>query len=174
MAAACALLPPVIARAETADEFVARLNKQFAELGVEINAAGWTQATYINVDTELLSAKATEHYLAAFSSAVEDAKKFEGQPMTAASKRSIELLKLGVSAPAPDDPAEIVLRLSVKDSDRKKVERFGREMAPLVTAGPAGVTGFAGGRPKAQEIVAYWPALLPRELVSWQVSVASV
>jgi hypothetical protein len=77
-------------------------------------------------------------------------------------------------APAPEDPAEIVLRLSVKDPDRKKVERFGREMAPLVTAGPAGVTGFAGGRPKAQEIVAYWPALLPRELVSWQVSVESV
>ncbi len=71
----------------------------------------------------------------------------------------------------PADPAEIVLRLSVKDADRRKVERFGRELAPLVTAGPAGVTGFAGGRPKAQEIVAYWPALIPRELVSWQVSV---
>ena len=106
VAAACALLPPVIARAETADEFVARLNKQFAELGREINAAGWTQATYINVDTELLSAKATEHYLEAFSNAVEDAKKFEGQPMTAASKRSIELLKLGVAAPAPNDPVK--------------------------------------------------------------------
>ena len=106
LAAACALLPPVIARAETADEFVARLNKQFAELGLEINAAGWTQATYINVDTELLSAKATEHYLEAFSNAVEEAKKFDGQPMTAASKRSIELLKLGVAAPAPNDPVK--------------------------------------------------------------------
>ena len=77
-------------------------------------------------------------------------------------------------APAPADPAEIVLRLSVKDQDRKKVERFGREMAPLVTAGPAGVTGFAGGRPKAQEIVAYWPALLPRELVSWTVTTEEI
>jgi len=77
-------------------------------------------------------------------------------------------------APAPADPAEIVLRLSVKDGDRKKVERFGREIAPLVTAGPAGVTGFAGGRPKAQEIVAYWPALLPRELVTWSVTVAEI
>lgn len=77
-------------------------------------------------------------------------------------------------AGAPEDPAEIVLRLSVKDPDRKKVERFGREIAPLVTAGPAGVTGFAGGRPKAQEIVAYWPALLPRELVAWTVSVQEI
>jgi hypothetical protein len=77
-------------------------------------------------------------------------------------------------APAPSDPAEIVMRLSVKDADKKKVERFGREIAPLVTAGPAGVTGFAGGRPKAQEIVAYWPTLLPRELISWQVSTAEI
>ncbi len=77
-------------------------------------------------------------------------------------------------ARAPEDPAEIVLRLSVKDPDQKRVERFGREIAPLVTAGPAGVTGFAGGRPKAQEIVAYWPALLPRELVAWAVSVQAI
>jgi hypothetical protein len=77
-------------------------------------------------------------------------------------------------APEVADPAEAVLRLSVKDSDRKKVERFGREIAPLVTAGPAGVTGFAGGRPKATEIVAYWPALIPREEISWHVSVEEV
>ena len=74
----------------------------------------------------------------------------------------------------PQDPPEVVLRLSVKDPSRKKVERFGREIAPLVTAGPAGVTGFAGGRPKAQEIVAYWPALIPREEISWAVTVEDV
>ena len=45
------------------------------------------------------------------------------------------------------------------------VERFGKEIAPLITAGPPGVTGFAGGRPKPQEVVAYWPALLAREEV---------
>ena len=45
--------------AETADEFVARLNKEFADIGLELNAAGWTQATYMNVDTELLNARAT-------------------------------------------------------------------------------------------------------------------
>jgi peptidyl-dipeptidase A len=104
--AACALLAPAIVQAETADEFVARLNKEFAELGREVNAAGWTQATYINTDTELLSAKATEHYFEAFSKAVDEAKKFEGQPMSPASKRAIELLKLGVAAPAPNDPAK--------------------------------------------------------------------
>jgi len=78
---------------------------------------------------------------------------------------------LGVSSclpgilPEPVDPAEVILRLGVHDEDRARVERFGKEIAPLVTAGPPGVTGFAGGRPKAQRVVAYWPALLDRTVV---------
>lgn len=103
---ALSLLTPLAAAAETADEFVARLNREFADLALEVNAAGWTQATYINVDTQLMNAKAYERYLAFFSSAVEQAKQFEGKPMSPASKRAIELLKLGVAAPAPDEPAK--------------------------------------------------------------------
>lgn len=76
---------------------------------------------------------------------------------------------------APAEPPEVVLRLAVRDDDKGKVERFGKEIAPLVTAGPPGVTGFAGGRPKAQEVVAYWPALLDRrEVEPLQVSVEEV
>jgi hypothetical protein len=60
----------------------------------------------------------------------------------------------------------------VRDADRGKVERFGMELAPLVTAGPPGVTGFAGGRPKPQEVVAYWPALVAREAVEPAVKVS--
>jgi peptidyl-dipeptidase A len=105
-AATVAALLPGVSSAETADEFVERLNKEFADIGLEINAAGWTQATYITVDTQLLSARANERLLESFSKAVAESKKFEGQPMSAASKRAIELLKLGVSAPAPDDPAK--------------------------------------------------------------------
>jgi peptidyl-dipeptidase A len=99
-------VPAAVASAETADEFVARVNKEFADIALEVNAAGWTQATYINVDTQLLNARAFERYLEVFSRAVGEAKQFEGQPMSPASKRSIELLKLGVAAPAPDDPAK--------------------------------------------------------------------
>jgi hypothetical protein len=83
--------------------------------------------------------------------------------------RSEELVGLGACLPGifetPTDPPEVVLRLSVRDEDPAKVERFGKEIAPLVTAGPPGVTGFAGGRPKPQRVVAYWPALIARELV---------
>jgi hypothetical protein len=83
-------------------------------------------------------------------------------------QRVTELLGTGACLPGilPDaEPPEVVLRLAVRDADSRKVERFGQEIAPLITAGPPGVTGFAGGRPKPQEIVAYWPALLPREEV---------
>ncbi len=68
---------------------------------------------------------------------------------------------------------EVVLRLAVRDRNRKKVDRFGKELAPVITNGPPGITGFAGGRPKAQEIVAYWPALIPKSLVRTKVTVES-
>jgi len=72
----------------------------------------------------------------------------------------------GPLTPADAAPGEVVLRVGVRDPDRAKVDRFGKELAPLVTTGPPGVTGFAGGRPKAAEVVSFWPALIPRELVS--------
>src|SRR6266850_5284083 len=67
--------------------------------------------------------------------------------------------------PSPDLP-EVQLRVGVRSEDRMAVERFTKEIAPLVLTGPPGVTGFAGGRPKVEEIVAYWPALLPKEEIS--------
>ena len=54
------------------------------------------------------------------------------------------------------------LRVAVQSGDRAAVERFTRELAPLVLSGPPSVTGFAGGRPRVQDVVAYWPALIDR------------
>ena len=71
-------------------------------------------------------------------------------------------------------PVEVVMRVGVKDRDQKKVDRFGKEIAPLVTSGPPGVTGFAGGRPRATEVIAFWPALIPKELVKADVRVEEV
>ncbi|HEY7726994.1 MAG TPA: DUF1446 domain-containing protein, partial [Candidatus Eisenbacteria bacterium] len=53
-------------------------------------------------------------------------------------------------------------RVGVRGPDRGAVERFTREIAPLVLTGPPSVTGFAGGRPDVQEVVAFWPALIDR------------
>ena len=72
--------------------------------------------------------------------------------------------------PPPDLP-EVQLRVGVRGEDRAAVERFTREIAPLVLTGPPSVTGFAGGRPRVQEIVAYWPALIDRTVVESRISV---
>ncbi len=70
-----------------------------------------------------------------------------------------------LAGPPSKDLAEVMLRVGVRSPDRAAVERFTREIAPLVLTGPPSVTGFAGGRPAVEEIVAYWPALLDRTLV---------
>ena len=70
------------------------------------------------------------------------------------------------------DFPEVQLRFGVRGSDRAAVERFTREIAPLVLTGPPSVTGFAGGRPKVEEIVAYWPALIDKRVVRTSVEVA--
>jgi hypothetical protein len=61
-------------------------------------------------------------------------------------------------------PFEVVLRVTVRDPERAAVERFCRELAPLVTAGPPGIVGYAAGRPTPRPAFGYWPALVPREL----------
>jgi hypothetical protein len=69
------------------------------------------------------------------------------------------------------DVPEVQLRVGVRAADRAPVERFTRELAPLVLNGPPSVTGFAGGRPKVEEIVAYWPALIDKRVVQTRVEV---
>jgi len=70
------------------------------------------------------------------------------------------------------DLPEVQLRIGVRSADRASVERFTRELAPLVLNGPPSVTGFAGGRPKIEEIVAYWPALIDKRVVQTSVEVS--
>ncbi|MEP6508602.1 MAG: acyclic terpene utilization AtuA family protein [Gemmatimonadales bacterium] len=72
------------------------------------------------------------------------------------------------SAVATEYP-EVQLRFGVRGNDRTAVERFTREIAPLVLNGPPSVTGFAGGRPKVEEIIAYWPALVDKSVVTTSV-----
>jgi len=65
----------------------------------------------------------------------------------------------------PADLPEVQLRMAVRSADRAPVERFAREMAPLVLNGPPSVTGYAGGRARVREVMAYWPALIRKDAV---------
>jgi hypothetical protein len=78
---------------------------------------------------------------------------------------------LGPVAPPNADPPEVQVRIGVRGPDRKSVDRFTRELIPLVLNGPPGATGFGDGRPPVREIVAYWPALVPREEITTRVQV---
>jgi hypothetical protein len=90
---------------------------------------------------------------------------------------NVECLGAGACVPgvvtASHDPPEVVLRVSVRDERKEAVERFTRELAPLVTSGPPGVTGYTTGRPPVREVFAYWPALLAKSAVNAEVSFVS-
>lgn len=77
-----------------------------------------------------------------------------------------------VRATAP--PPEVVMRVAVRSAEKAAVERFAKEFAPLVTAGPPGVTGYTTGRPAVREVFAYWPALIAKGAVDPGVRVGLV
>ncbi len=66
----------------------------------------------------------------------------------------------------PQQLTETVLRIAVADASREAVERFARELMPLVTAGPPGTTGYAEGRPRVHPLFRFWPCLIERDRVS--------
>ncbi len=68
-------------------------------------------------------------------------------------------------------PREVVLRVAVHDSRREAVERFAAEFAPLITSGPPGLAGYASGRSPVRPVFAYWPTLMPRDLIKCNVEV---
>lgn len=84
-------------------------------------------------------------------------------------RKNVELLGTGAGVPGltppPADLREVVLRLSVHDPRREAVERFTREFAPLATSGPAGLAGYTQARGEVRPVFAYWPTLVPRELM---------
>ena len=80
---------------------------------------------------------------------------------------------MGPGAPPNPDPPEVQLRIGVRGPDRKSVDRFTRELVPLVLNGPPGATGYGEGRPAVREVVAYWSALIPREEIETRVEVVT-
>jgi hypothetical protein len=81
---------------------------------------------------------------------------------------------IAAAEPSPEIAAqlpEVVLRIGVRSENRAAVERFTKELAPLALNGPPIVTGLGGGRPRVEEIVAYWPALIPKRELTPEVTV---
>ncbi len=89
----------------------------------------------------------------------------------------VECLGAGDGVPglrvADSQSREVVLRVAVHDENRDAVERFTREFAPLITSGTAGLAGYATGRSPVRPVFAYWPTLVPKDLVEPRVEVRS-
>jgi hypothetical protein len=86
----------------------------------------------------------------------------------------VETLGTGAAAgvpPGEHSPAEVVLRVSAHDPSHDVVARFAKEIAPLITSGPAGLAGYASGRPKVRSMFAYWPTLIPKSSIGPVVTV---
>ncbi len=92
-------------KTETADEFVARVNRDLDAIDLEKNAAEWVQNTDISVDSELLAARANDRYLAYIGEAAEESTRFDGQQLSPSAARTIQILRVNVAAPAPRDAA---------------------------------------------------------------------
>ncbi len=90
-------------------------------------------------------------------------------------RTNIETLGGGDSVPGgwpnQPEPWEVVMRVTAHDASKPNLERFLREFAPLVTAGPPGVTGYTGPRPKPYPVMAYWPTLIAQTRITPQVEV---
>ena len=91
---------------ETPEAFVERANAEYKDWWRELNAAGWLYSTYINEDSAVVNAKASERYAAWHSNIVKQALKYEGVEMAPELRRQIELFKMGALLVAPDDEAK--------------------------------------------------------------------
>jgi len=92
-------------------------------------------------------------------------------------RSQVELLGWGAGVPGAwfwrkyQTPGELVLRVTAHDPRREAVECFSKQFAPLITSGPAGLAGYAAGRPQVRPVFAYWPTLVPKSLVQSYVEV---
>jgi hypothetical protein len=89
----------------------------------------------------------------------------------------VELLGYGAGVPGAwfwrkyQKPGELVLRVTARHEQREAIECFSRQFVPLITSGPAGLAGYAAGRPQVRPVFAYWPTLVPKSLVQPQIEV---
>ncbi|NUM55917.1 MAG: DUF1446 domain-containing protein [Candidatus Hydrogenedentes bacterium] len=92
-------------------------------------------------------------------------------------QHNIECIGTGACGPGlfpTPELQETVLRIAVHDSRKDAVDRFSKELAPLVTSGAQGVTGFSGGRPRVSPVFGYWPCLINKSEVPYKVEVVTI
>jgi peptidyl-dipeptidase A len=93
---------PTVAEAQ---DFMNKAEAQFADLTTKVQRASWVQENFITDDTEAMAADAIDQATAIVTDLVGQAKRFEGLDLPPDLARKFKLLKLSLTAPAPNDPA---------------------------------------------------------------------
>jgi peptidyl-dipeptidase A len=91
--------------ASDVSSFLERANRELLRLSNEDNQAGWVAATYITPDTEALSARASEAYVAAQTRYAKEAAAF-GSAGTPEQQRQLTVLKNLLTVAAPSDDGD--------------------------------------------------------------------
>jgi peptidyl-dipeptidase A len=87
-----------------ARKLVEEASARLLDLGIEAQRASWVQSTYITYDTEILAAQRNEVLLGAAVDYAQRATRFDGVKLPEDLRRQIDLLKRGLTLPAPADP----------------------------------------------------------------------
>jgi peptidyl-dipeptidase A len=89
-----------------AQAFMKKAEEQLLDLGVRASRASWVQENFITDDTETMSAQANEKLTAVVTQLALDARRFDGLKLPPDLARKFLLLKLSLTAPAPNNDAE--------------------------------------------------------------------
>jgi peptidyl-dipeptidase A len=95
--------PATVAEAQA---FMKNAEAQIEDLGVRASRASWVQENFITDDTETMSAQAAEKLTAVVTQLALDARRFNGLKLPPDLARKFLLLKLSLTAPAPNNDAE--------------------------------------------------------------------
>ncbi|HEX2804458.1 MAG TPA: M2 family metallopeptidase [Sphingomicrobium sp.] len=91
--------------AAMADEFVARAEKQLADLSVDVARASWINATYLTQDTDALAATLGAEYTELQVQLATEAARYNDVPgLSYDTQRKLNILKQSIVAPAPTVP----------------------------------------------------------------------
>jgi peptidyl-dipeptidase A len=94
------------ATAAEAERFIATAENRLLELSVKASRADWVNSNFITDDTEAIAADARKEYIAAVTELAEASRKFDSLNLPSDTARKLKLLKLALTLPAPNNPAE--------------------------------------------------------------------
>ncbi|PCI44714.1 MAG: peptidyl-dipeptidase, partial [Alphaproteobacteria bacterium] len=106
MLAGCSVEADKTSTAEDARDFVAAVEADFAEKSEFAARAFWIQANFMTVDTNAVVAKVSADMTALAVKYANEAKQFNDLELDPTLRRKMEMIKLGITLPAPSNAAE--------------------------------------------------------------------